>query len=410
MALISPYDLADCDREFDQFVAHLSRALGHINRHAGLSAYLAGLTHSGRSRRFDAAAAHLAPANAQALHHFVAKSNWDDQAIQAAVLEWVFPHIDLECDRYWVIDEIAIPKKGQHSVGVAYQPTGTQSKFGQCQVAITLSLACHQTSVALAHQLYLPREWVDHPSRRKRVGVPEPLGYRAKSDIALALMRQASAARRPTGMVLADARFGDFPEVRKGVTALGMRYAMGIAPTTRVRLPTAAPSGPLPDVAFGVSSTAAAASFKSGGAYVTVQTLAKSLPQRLWQSISKSEAAEGTQNSRFARVRVRPLDSDQESLATDEDACLLIEQSENKSIPNSYCLTTADASLSLAEMVSACKMGCETRLAHDAMKKSFDLSHFEGRGWRGFHHHATLCMAAYGFDLVQRLKQPQQCA
>jgi SRSO17 transposase len=408
--MISPHNLADHDGEFNRFVAHLSRSLDHLNRHAGLSAYLAGLMPAMAIQSAQAMAEHPDPARAQALNHFVAKSNWDDLAMRAGVLEWVLPHLELADNRYWVIDEIVTPKKGLHSVGVAYQPTGPEGIFGHCQVAIGLSMAGNQGSMALAHQLYLPREWVDQPMRMKQVGVPETFCYSAKSDIALALLQQASKARLLSGMLLADARFGDIPAFRNGIIALDMRYAMGIGPKTRVRLPTAAPSTPLPDIAFGLSPAASSATFKPGGAYVTVQTLAEELPKRLWQTLSRRDGAGSLQRSSFARVRVRPFDSGGTSTAVNTDACLLMEQPEAANTPTRFCLTNADASLSLEQMVTDCKMGLHTKLEYEEMKKSMGLHHYEGRGWRGFHHHATLCMAAHGFLLVQRLKHTQHGA
>jgi len=235
-------------KEFNQYIAHLSEGLGHADRHAGLSGYCTGLMLPLSRKSVEPMAARVDPLHAsarhQALHHFVAKSEWSDTAVMARVRDWVMPSLDLDSGCYWIIDNTGFPKKGKHSVGVARQYCGQLGKQDNCQVAVSLSLASAQGSIPMAYQLYLPKDWAADPVRRKSAGVPETIAFATKPEIALAPMRQAIAAGVPMGVVLADAGYGDETAFRDGITELGMLYAVGIRPATTVWAPGTAPLPP----------------------------------------------------------------------------------------------------------------------------------------------------------------------
>jgi SRSO17 transposase len=227
----------DAAKEFNRYIAHLSEGLGHADRHAGLRGYCTGLMLPLPRKSVEPMAARVDPLHAsarhQALHHFVAKSEWPDSTVMARVRDWVMPWLGLDSGCYWIIDDTGFPKKGKHSVGVARQYCGQLGKQDNCQVAVSLSLASAQGSIPIAYQLYVPQDWAADPVRRRAAGVPEGIAFATKPEIASAQMRQAVAAGVPMGVVLADAGYGDETAFRDGITALGMRYAVGIRPGTR---------------------------------------------------------------------------------------------------------------------------------------------------------------------------------
>ena len=238
----------DISQEFNRYVDHLSAGLGHADQHAGLSGYCTGLMLPLSRKSVEPMAARVDPLHAsarhQALHHFVAKSEWPDAAVMARVRDWVVPALGLDSGRYWIIDDTGFPKKGKHSVGVARQYCGQLGKQDNCQVAVSLSLASVQGSLPIAYQLYLPKDWAADPVRRKAAGVPEDIAFATKPEIALAQMRQALGHGIPVGVVLADAGYGDETAFRGGITELGMLYAVGIRPATTVWAPGTAPLPP----------------------------------------------------------------------------------------------------------------------------------------------------------------------
>ena len=136
----------------------------------------------------------------QSLHHFVAKADWSDEALLAAVRLRVLPMMQRRGPiRGWMVDDTGIPKKGSHSVGVARQYCGQIGKQDNCQVAVTLSLASDHASLPIAHRLYLPQPWADDALRRAKAGVPDDVAFQTKPQIALEQIRAAVTAGVPSG-------------------------------------------------------------------------------------------------------------------------------------------------------------------------------------------------------------------
>jgi len=167
----------DAYTEFEHYLSHLSQGLGHADRHAGLSGYCTGLMLPLSRKSVEPMAARMDPLHAsakhQALHHFVAKSEWSDGQMLRRVAQWVVPHMDMSDGGFWIIDDTGFPKKGIHSVGVTRQYCGVLGKQDNCQVAVSVSLACEEGSLPVAWQLYLPHSWAEDIPRRRKAGVPD---------------------------------------------------------------------------------------------------------------------------------------------------------------------------------------------------------------------------------------------
>ena len=393
-------------KEFNQYTAHLSEGLGHADRHAGLSGYCTGLMLPLSRKSVEPMAARVDPLHAsarhQALHHFVAKSEWSDTAVMARVRDWVMPSMGLDSGCYWIIDDTGFPKKGKHSVGVARQYCGQLGKQDNCQVAVSLSLASAQGSIPIAYQLYLPKDWAAEPVRRKACGVPETQAFATKPQIALAQVRQAIAAGVPMGVVLADAGYGDETAFRDGITELGMFYAVGIRPATTV---WAAGTAPLPPKAWtGRGRRPTKLRREPGNEPAAVKALACGLPEQAWCTVTWREGSNKELSGRFTALRVRPAHRDYLGTEMRAQEWLLIEWPHGEAEPTKYFLTTAPEDATLEQMVFVTKMRWRIERDYQDLKQEFGLGHYEGRGWRGFHHHATLSIAAYGFLMTQRLK------
>lgn len=396
----------DISGEFNRYVAHLCQGLGHADRHAGLSGYCTGLMLPLSRKSIEPMAARVDPLHAsarhQALHHFVAKSEWSDATVMAGVRDWILPSLGLDSGCYWIIDDTGFPKKGKHSVGVARQYCGQLGKQDNCQVAVSLSLASAQASVPIAYQLYLPKDWAGDMARRQKAGVPEDIVFATKPEIALAQICQAISQGVPRGVVLADAGYGDETAFRGGITALGMLYAVGIRPGTTVWAPGTAP---LPPKAWsGRGKRPTKLRREPGNEPLTVKALAMALPAPAWRMVTWREGSNAALSGRFAAVRVRPAHRDYLGTEMRAQEWLLIEWPEGEAEPTKYFLTTAPDDATLEQMVFVAKMRWRIERDYQDLKQDFGLGHYEGRGWRGFHHHATLSMAAYGFLMAQRLQ------
>ena len=195
-------------------------------------------------------------------------------------------------------------KKGRHSVGVARQYCGQLGKQDNCQVAVSLSLANAAGSLPVAYRLYLPQSWASDADRRKKVGVPEEIGFQTKPEIALDQIRAAHAAGLPPGAVLMDAGYGPHIDLRTAVTALGLPYVAGILSNTAVWAPG---TGPLPPKLYtpGLGSPTKLLRRDAEHRPVSVKDLAFSLPARAWRKITWREGTNEPLRSRFARLRIR---------------------------------------------------------------------------------------------------------
>lgn len=391
--------------ELDRYVASLCEALGHADRHEGLADYCRGLMLPMERKSVEPLAAHVDPyhvsAKHQSLHHFVAKSEWSDESVLARVQDWVLPRMNLEGRAFWIVDDTGLPKKGKHSVGVARQYCGQLGKQDNCQVAVSLSLASEEASLPAAYRLYLPEDWARDEERRLEAGVPEGLKFATKPEIALEQIRRAMVAGLAPGPVLADAGYGTDTAFREGVTELGLAYCVGVQPGVSVWAPGTQPLPPKPRQQMGRPPTRLRRG--PGHVPVSVKALAEGLGERAWQMVSWREGSKGKMRSRFAAVRVRPAHRDTNRERPRDEEWLLIEWPKGEAEPTKYWLATLPAGISLKELVRTAKMRWRIERDYQELKQEFGLSQYEGRGWRGFHHHATLSIAAYGFLTAQRL-------
>jgi len=393
--------------EFERYMKYLCEALGHQDRHVGFSDYSRGLMLPIERKSVEPLAAHIDPghvsAKHQSLHHLVADSEWCDVAVLGRVREWVMPRLGVGGGCYWIVDDTGFPKKGTHSVGVARQYCGQLGKQDNCQVAVSLSLASERGSVPVDWRLYLPEKWAKDRRRRKKAGVPKEVRFLTKPEIALEQIRAAKAAGGPIGMVLADAGYGNETAWREALDEMELEYCVGVQSVTTV---WAAGTEPVPPKAKNkIGRPPTRWQRVAGSTPLSVKGLAETVTPQRWHTVRWREGSNATLSSRFAPVRVRAAHRDEEGLrAPRAEQWLLIEWPTGEPEPTKYWLSTLPATTPLVKLVRTAKMRWRIERDYQELKQEFGLSHYEGRGWRGFHHHATLCIAAYGFLLADRLK------
>lgn len=401
-------DLARLER----YMAHLSEALGHADRHAGLRGYCAGLMAPIQRKSVEPMAAAVDPEHVrsrhQSLHHFVADSQWSDEALRLRVAQWVVPKMDFSDGGWWIVDDTGFPKAGRHSVGVARQYCGVLGKQDNCQVAVSVTLACEEASLPVAWQLYLPREWAEDGERRQKAGVPEEIEFATKPAIALARIEHLLAEGAPRHTVLADAGYGVDTSFRERLSELGLRYVVGVTGAAAVWSPGREPLPAAPYAGHGRVGKHLRIGKAGDEAHrpQSVKELALSLAPLAWYHVTWREGTNQLLRSRFARIRVRVAHRDhlRDELRTPE--WLLIEWPEDEKEPTKYWLSTLPQDMPIERMVFEAKMRWRIERDYQDLKQDVGLGHHEGRGWRGFHHHATLSIAAYGFLLGQRLEYP----
>jgi SRSO17 transposase len=395
----------DSESRFVGYVEGLVSVIGHADRAGPLHDYCVGLMLPNGRKSVEPMAAQTSPARTSAQHqkllHFVGVAGWSDEKVLAKVREMVLPGIERQGPiEAWIIDDTGFPKQGRHSVGVARQYCGQLGKQDNCQVAVSLSLANAHGSLPVAYRLYLAREWTDDVLRRRKAGIPDAIGFATKHEMALAQLRQACAAGLPRGVVLMDAGYGNNSDLRSDISALDLHYIVGILSNTAVWAPGTAP---LPAQAWsGRGRPPTLLRRDAAHRPVSVKTLARDLPKSAWRTVTWREGSAERLSSRFARVRVCVARNDFKRRVARAPEWLLIEWPKGEKEPSKYWLSTCPANIALHRLVDLAKLRWRIERDYQELKQEVGLGHFEGRGWRGFHHHATLCIAAYGFLISER--------
>ena len=396
--------------EFERYMAHLSEGLGHTDRHAGLRGYCTGLMAPLKRKSVEPMASHLAPSATrsrhQSLHHFVADSAWSDEEMLVRVAQWVVPEMDFREGGWWIVDDTGFPKQGVHSVGVARQYCGMLGKQDNCQVAVSVTLACQAGSLPVAWQLYLPEDWAQDMARREKAGVPTDLEFATKPTMALAQIKRLMEQGAPKHCVLADAGYGMDTAFREGLSELGLSYVVGVTGAVTVWPPGHAPLPPQPYSGRGKVPTRLRLGDAKHQRPQSIKELAFELAPSRWHTIEWREGSNFTLRSRFARVRVRAAHREQQRTQQRAEEWLLIEWPEGHKEPMKYWLSTLAEDVTLARMVFEAKMRWRIERDYQDLKQEVGLGDYEGRGWRGFHHHASLSIAAYAFLMAQQLRYP----
>src|SRR5215467_8984761 len=383
------HSVGESELRFRAYIGELGGAVGHPARRRPLQDYCIGLMGPSERKSVEPIAAVTAPdrtsAQHQSLLHFVGESDWSDEEVLAKVRQMVLPtfaaHGSVEA---WIIDDTGFPKQGKHSVGVAPQYCGQLGREANCQVAVSLSVANHHASLPVAYRLYLPREWAGDRKRRRKAGVPPAIRFITKPQIALEQIKTALAAGIARGVVLMDADYGRDGNLRRELRTLGMTYVAGIQSTPMVWSPG---SGPKPGRRLPTTR-------REDADLVSVKEIALTLGKSAWKTIRWREGTAEWLTSRFARVRV--------CLAREAEEWLLVEWPQDAKAPTKYWLSNLAEDIAFDTLVDIAKLRWRIERDYQELKQEVGLGHYEGRGWRGFHHHATLCIAAYGFLISER--------
>lgn len=394
---------------FEAYLKRLGETIGHADRHGPLRAYITGLLLPGERKSVEPMAARLDPrhvrAQHQAMHHFVANAGWDEKELLRVARDYVLEPLERHAPvGAWVIDDTGMPKKGTHSVGVTRQYCGQLGKPENCQVVVTVSLVNAVVSVPAAYQLYVPEGWANDPARRAEAGMPAGVRFRKKWEIALEQIDELLADDLPRAPVVADAGYGVVTAFREQVSARGLLYALGITEEVTVwpegHGPVPVPTRPprqrgRPRTRLRRDDTHQP---------IAVREVAQQLPKAAWQPVRWREGTRGSLQSRFAAVRVHAAHRDSWRSALRAPEWLLIEWPATETRPTKFWLSTVGAQAGLADLVRLVKSRWRIERDYQEMKDDLGLDHYEGRGWRGFHHHGVLCIAAYAFLAAERAR------
>jgi SRSO17 transposase len=369
----------------EAYFEEIGALLGEKRRRASFALYAMGILgeHERKSIEPLAAAAADDPGAAQRAHdhllHFIGQSEWEDDPVRTFVARHAVHAMESrECVSAWVIDDTGFLKQGRESPGVQRQYTGSAGKVTNCQIAVSLTLCTPTEHVPVDMQLYLPESWTNDRARCDKAKIPSDMMFRPKWRMALEMMSSAVEKGLPKGVALADAAYGNVAEFRAGLRWLDLEYAVGVNATTVV---TRASKGPA-----------------DTPAPMSVEAFARLLSRKAFRPTTWKQGSRRALVSRFAMVKVD---------AGNEDGghhWLLIEWPDGEKAPTHYTLAWLRKMPSRKQLVRITKERWRTERVYEDLKGELGLDHFEGRSFRGWHHHVTVVLCCYAFVLSERLR------
>jgi SRSO17 transposase len=380
--------------------------LGRRERVEALSWYVTGLLLDGERKSIEPMAARLVDqeseisAMRQRLQEGVTISAWSD--------EDVFSRLALKADTEFpgvealIVDDTGFPKKGQHSVGVQRQYSGTLGRQDNCQIATSLHLGGEQGSVCIGLRLYLPEQWCSDVERRRKAKIPGDVQFATKLEIALAQIDEALRWGVRKHVVLADAGYGDSTEFREQLAARGLSYVVGVNGEPKMWGPGSSPAIPKQ---VGKRVKPLTKDVECTNPPLKVRAVCRTLTPH---QVSWREGSIGWQRSRFAAVRVRSAHDYTKGAAPGFEQWLLCEWRNDDPEPTKFWLSNLPPRTSLQTLARLAKLRWRVERDYQELKQEIGLDHFEGRTWRGFHHHATLCAIAHGFLALRRALFPPE--
>ena len=338
----------------------------------------------------------------QCLQNFVNQADWDEMVV-AKRYRAHMAETFAEPEAVFVIDDTTFPKKGRHSVGVKHQYCGALGKQANCQAAVSVHYVASKGHYPLAMELYLPEEWIGDAERLEKAHVPDAKReHRTKGRIALDLLDRVRSEGLAGRVVVADAGYGISGEFRDGLAARGLGYVVGVTAELVVfrsepRWAEPRPSRrgrpePRPRLAEGEPRP------------VSLGELAGDLARA---AVTWREGTKGALSSRFSWTRVWPGSGwATGDCAGADPVWLLVEEEADGTLK--YALSNLPAVTAMDRAVATWKGRWPVEQGYQQMKEELGLDHFEGRSWRGFHHHACLVMLALGFLVLERLRADGQ--
>lgn len=395
------------DRELGDYLHYFVAGLGRPERRDALRLYMTGLLLDGDRKSMLPMAGRLVDAAGevegmrQRLQQAVTIATWSDGEMLgrlATKLDEELPGIEA-----FVIDDTGFAKKGSHSVGVQRQYSGTLGRVDNCQVAVSLHLAGEQGSGMIGFDLFLPESWAGDRARRRRAGVADDVEFATKGAIALRQLDAALAAGVRRHVVLADAGYGDSGEFRDALVERKLRYVVAVNGEPVVWPPGSSPR--VPRRSRGATGRPPTRYLDDRHPPIALKRLA---PTLRFARVSWREGSKGWQSARFAAVRVRTAHRHREGTPPGDEQWLLCQDTGDTKTPYKFWLSNLPSTTTASTLVRLAKLRWRVERDYQELKGELGLDHYEGRTWRGFHHHGTLCAVAHGFLALRRALFPPE--
>jgi len=368
----------------------IGAVLRNVQQRASFATYATGLMGDGERKSAEPMAARACPdpervrAAHQKLTYFTRGAEWSDPDVRRVAARYAVAAMTARgAVSAWILDDTGFPKQGKHSVGVQRQYSGTAGKVANCQVGVSLSIATPTEHVPVDFALYLPESWTEDPLRRAEAHIPDEVTFKTKLELALEMIERAVDDGLPPGLVLADSAYGDAVEFRRRVRCQGLDYAVGLHCTSTVwRLDSLG---------------------RRTGDPVAAGDLAVAIGRSSFRRSTWREGTNGKLSSRFAAERVVLAQDDGVDPSEREVVWLLMEWPDGEDGPTKFTAATLPASIKRKQLVRRVKERWRTERVYQDAKGELGLDHYEGRSFRGWHHHVSVVLACFSFIVAERV-------
>lgn len=378
--------------EFKDFMMPLSSTVGRAERRVAATLYVEGLLLPGERKSIEPMAERL-QVDGQRLQQFITDSPWKEERVWRAIREEVVPHLGpLQA---WVVDETGWVKQGKYSVGVARQYCGAVGKRANCQVSVEVTVSDGHITAPVAGQLYLPESWTRDRDRCHGAGVPSEVPFTTKPELALSLIEGVLADGVEAAPVLGDAVYGDNASFRQRLRQMGMEFFLQVDPGKH--------RGWSEPVETQLKRTRRHVS-PGAPESRTLTELASSLEPRAWRNCRWKAADGQTRQTRIAWMEVYLGHHLRKSGGELERVWLVIDWPEEQEQPYHYYLAHFHRAPRRVRCLTLSRSRWQIEQYYRRSKDNLGLDHFEGRSWRGFHHHLVLSAVAYLFVLTLYLR------
>jgi SRSO17 transposase len=386
-------DLAARRAALVEFAAEMYAPLRRCDQRAKAECYTRGLLLEGRRKSMQPMAARLGEVDDQGLQQFVSDSPWDETAVRRRLGRRMCGEL---APVAWAIDDTGMPKCGRLSPGVARQYCGELGKVANCQVAVSVNAVSDEASCPLDWRLFLPSEWERDHERRARAKIPDDVGHRPKWRLALDMLDELAGWGLRAPVIVADPGYGEIGEFRAGLEDRRVGYVVGVKAGTSAHPADAA----LVQPAYRGRGRPPRARYADKPSSLRALALAAGRASAV--AVAWREGSRGTLRSDFVALRMRPAGR-RRAKGELPERWLLAEWPAGASEPVKYWLSNLPADTPIERLVLLAKL--RWRIEHDyrELKQCLGLGHYEGRSWRGWHHHVTCVSVAHALLTIWRL-------
>jgi SRSO17 transposase len=393
-----------------EFAAEMFESMARKDQRRWGEVYLRGLMLDGKRKSIEPMAARLADGDEQCLQQFVNQSPWEWQPVRRALAARMSRELS---PRAWVIDDTGFPKQGKLSVGVARQYCGALGKVGNCQLGVSINAVTEQASCPIDWRLFIPESWDEQDAfnrkRRAQAHLPDDVAHQPKWKLVLEMIDELRAWGLAPPVLLGDGAYGDITELRTGLSDREIAYVLDVKAATSAYPESVVPKTP----EWSGRGRPTLARYRADPSSLRDLALAADAGSAV--QITWREGTRGPMSSRFLALRVRPANTGLRNAAhaagTELEVCwLLAEWPVDKDQPTKYWLSNLPADTPIDELAGLAKLRWRIEQDYRELKDALGLDHFEGRSWRGWHHHVTLVSVAHGFLTTERLRRPRQRA